>query len=103
MEQAVLPALLARWRVRRLANARVRRADLWQASFADTDVVYAFLSPVPMARLWQKCRDEMRTGAWLVSNSFPVPERAADAVLQVPDRRATRLYCYRVPAAARSS
>lgn len=103
MEQAVLPALLARYRTRGLGNATVRRADLWQVSFAGTDVVYAFLSPVPMPRLWQKCRAEMQAGAWLVSNSFPVPERTADAVLQVTDRRATRLYCYRIPDGAHSS
>lgn len=103
LEQALLPALLGRWRTRGLPNASVRRGDLWQASFAEADILYAFLSPVPMPRLWQKCRDEMPAGAWLVSNSFPVPGLTPEAVLQVADRRATQLFCYRVPGAPQAS
>lgn len=100
LEQAVLPAVCARWRTRAQSNVSVRRGDLWQASFADCDVLYAFLSPVPMPALWVKCCREMRAGAWLVSNSFQVPGQTPDFVLQVSDRRATRLYGYRIPAPA---
>ncbi len=61
----------------------------------DYDVVYAFLSPAPMPRLWEKAGIEMAPGAMLISNSFVVPDVAPVAVITVDDRRATRLYVYR--------
>jgi hypothetical protein len=57
--------------------------------------VYAFLSPVPMAEVWRKATEELRPGSLLVSNSFPVEGVTPDAVIEVPDRRRTRLYLYR--------
>lgn len=100
VEQAILPAWLGRFASRGCANLRLRRGDLWQQDFARYDVVYAFLSPVPMPALWRKASAEMRPRSWLVSNSFPVPDRAPDAVLEIDDRRRTRLYCYRMPGAS---
>ena len=99
LENAPLPWLMARWQTAGLPNCAVKIADMWAESFADADVVYAFLSPVPMPRLWQKLCAEMKPGTLLVSNSFVVPGATPDAVVEVADRRATRLYCYRIPAA----
>ncbi|MCU0870449.1 MAG: class I SAM-dependent methyltransferase [Burkholderiales bacterium] len=78
-EVAPGPWALARWRLRDQPNARVDRSDFWRASLRDFDIVYAFLSPVPMSALWCKVRDEMRAGTLFVSNSFapadaPPPE-----------------------------
>ncbi len=73
VEIAPLPALVAWLRLRRLPQCRVRRADLWRLDLSQYDVVYAFLSPAPMAALWEKVRREMRPGALFVSNSFAVP------------------------------
>jgi SAM-dependent methyltransferase len=95
IETAPLPWLLSRLTVRG-ANLSLRRGDFWHEDLAPYDVVYAFLSPVPMPRLWQKARAEMRPGSLLVSNSFAVPGAVASAVAEVGDRRATRLYCYRM-------
>ncbi len=73
------PALLwiCRWRTRALPNVDVRAGDFLAQDWRGFDVVYAFLSPAPMAAVWEKARQELRAGAWLVSNSFPVPEVAA--------------------------
>ena len=98
IEHAPLTWAWARVRCRRLANCRIVLGDFWSVSLAGYDVVYAFLSPVPMARLWQKAVAEIDAGARLVSNSFEIPDIAAEQVLDLPDRRGTRLYCYR-PAA----
>jgi hypothetical protein len=51
---------------------------------------------VPMAGVWRKASAELRPGSVLVSNSFPVPEQEPDRVVDVGDRRATRLYIYRI-------
>lgn len=94
IEHAPLPVLLAWLSARGLANCAMERDDFWRRSLAGCDVAYAFLSPVPMPRLWQKAKAEMRAGSLLVSNSFPVPGVEPQRVVEVDDRRGTRLYCY---------
>jgi len=76
------------------ANIHWRWDDLWQARLGEYDVVYAFLSPAPMARLWQKVEAEMAPGSLFISNSFPVPGVAPDRVIEVPCSPARPLYCY---------
>jgi len=73
IESSVLPWLAARVRMAARRGCGVRWGSLWRADFGAYDVVYAFLSPAPMARLWDKARREMRPGSVLVSNRFPVP------------------------------
>jgi len=95
IEHAPLPWLWAKVATLRRANCRVRYGDFWQQHLGKFDLVYAFLSPAPMPRLWAKAKAEMGATAILVSNSFVVPEVAPDHVVAVPDRRATQLFCYR--------
>lgn len=96
VETAPGPWLLGRLLARGLPNLRWLRDDLFAIPWADYDVVYAFLSPAPMAAVWDKANRELRPGALLVSNSFAVPERAADFIVDIDDRRGTRLYGYRI-------
>lgn len=98
IEAAPAPWLASRWRTRDLPNVAVRRGDFFRASWSEFDVVYAFLSPVPMAAVWHKARRELPAGGLLVSNSFPVPGRKPDQVVELDDGRATRLFMYRLRA-----
>ncbi|MCB1958226.1 MAG: class I SAM-dependent methyltransferase [Rhodocyclaceae bacterium] len=95
IESAPLPHWLSRWLARGQPNIRLARGDFFAADWGDFDVIYAFLSPVPMARVWAKACREMKPGALVVSNAFPIPEVAPGEVIEVGDRRATRLYVYR--------
>jgi len=94
IEHAPLTWLVARLRMLGLNNASVRHGDFWHESLEPYDLVYAFLSPAPMPRLWEKACAEMGTGALLVSNSFTVPDVLPAASVAVGDRRATHLYLY---------
>ena len=76
-------------------NIRWRWDDLWQADLGNYDVVYAFLSPAPMPRLWEKVQAEMKPGSLFISNSFPVPDVEPSEIVEVGDERQTQLYCYR--------
>ncbi|MBL8446654.1 MAG: methyltransferase type 12 [Zoogloeaceae bacterium] len=78
-----------------IANLTQRRADFWGESWREYALVYAFLSPVPMARIGAKAAAELGPQAVLISNSFPIPDRKPDFVLDLKDRRRTRLYGYR--------
>lgn len=94
-EHAPLPWLWASLRCRRLPNVSIRLGDFWPHALGGYDLVYAFLSPAPMPRLWAKAGAEMRPGALLVSNSFAVPGAPPERTLELADPRHTRLYCYR--------
>lgn len=94
LESAPAPYALSRLLSRRQPNVSLARGDFWKIPWADYDVVYAFLSPVPMAAVWKKACAEMRPGSLLVSNSFAIPGVEPETVVEVADRRRTRLYCY---------
>lgn len=97
VEASPLPWLIARWRCRRQANARIVFGDLFRHPLHGYALVYAFLSPAPMAALWAKVRRELAPGSLFVSNTFPVPEAEPEAVIPLPGRADARLYLYRVP------
>lgn len=99
VEHAPLPWLWAWLAARGQDNLQIRHGDFWQVSLASFDVVYAFLSPVPMARLYALLKAQLSPGSLLVSNSFVVPGVAADAQIKVADQRETQLHCYRMPPA----
>ena len=96
IEHAPLPWLWAGLTSLGHPNMSVRLGDFWKLHLGLFDVVYVFLSPVPMSRLMAKARAEMRSGALLVSNSFAVPGLTPADIVTVADRRTTLLYCYRM-------
>jgi hypothetical protein len=74
IEVAPLPWLLSLLRARATgSSARFLRGDYERLDLGGYDVVFAYLSPAAMPRLWQKARCEMRAGALLLSYEFPVP------------------------------
>lgn len=95
IEHAPLPWLWARLGASGLDNVTISLGNFWGARLNQFDLVYAFLSPVPMERLWNKARAEMRPGSQLISNSFAIPDSQPICVVTVADRRNTRLYVYR--------
>jgi hypothetical protein len=90
--------LAACLRCRRLRKqCRVLRGNLWSRTLTQYDVVYAFLSPTVMERLWQKAQREMRPGTLLVS-AFAVPNVCAQQQIEVGDAFRTRLHVWRIGA-----
>lgn len=93
IENAPLPWLIAYLRNRHLRNVTIRRDDLWAAHLGHFDIVYAFLSPVPMPKLGRKAALEMRPDALLIANSFEIPGLHADRVVD-GEPGARELYVY---------
>lgn len=88
------------WLVSRLrldGRARIHLGSLWDEDLSRYDIVYAYLSPAPMAQLWDKARREMRSGGLLISNSFEIPGVAADRVIPLDDLSRSRLLLWRIP------
>ncbi len=96
IEHAPLTWLWAALASSRQKNVEIRYGDFWRQPLAPFDLVYAFLSPAPMSNLWRKAQSEMRPDTVLVSNSFDIPDVTPDQTIDVADRRATRLLCYRM-------
>lgn len=96
VENAPLTWLAGRYFSLGRSNIHWQWEDMWEVNLETQEVVYAFLSPVPMPRLWEKIRAEMKPGSLLISNSFPVPGMVPDRVIEVDCTPARPLYCYTV-------
>lgn len=96
IELAPLPFLWSRWRASRQSAMSVRWGDLWRTDLAEYDVVYAYLSPAPMSRLWEKACREMRPGSLLVSNGFGIAGAPPARVIPVGDAVRSTLYVWRM-------
>ena len=72
-------------------NAHIRLGSLWRTDLAGFDMVYAFLSPVPMPALWAKVRRELKPGGRFISHSFEVPGETPQRVIPVAGREGARL------------
>ncbi len=94
IEHAPLPWCWAWLSARGRDNLEIRLGNFWGHSLEGYALVHAFLSPAAMPRLAIKAATEMTHGARLVSNSFPVPDRQPAEVIDVADRRHTRLHVY---------
>jgi len=96
VENAPLPYLLSRFRIQ-LANhpnCHVRWDSLWSCDLAPYDVVFAYLSPVPMEQLWHKVKKEMHPGSIFVSNSFAVPQHPPQYSITLDDMHRSTLHIW---------
>lgn len=100
IESAPLPWLIARIAARRCKNLRIVRGDFFAHDWSAYDVVYAFLSTHPMARVEDKARAELRAESLLISKDFAAPGLKAQRTLELSS--GASLYCY-VPGATPDS
>jgi SAM-dependent methyltransferase len=96
LESAPLPSWVAKLRLRGDALSLVERRNFWDEDLVRYDVVYAFLSPEPMERLWRKVRSQMRPNTLFVSNTFAVPDVAPDLTLPLSPNGTRVLYVWRI-------
>ncbi len=98
IESAPLPFALSWLRATYagLPHARVVHGDFRDHDFGGYDLVYAFLSPAPMADVFRKARREMTPGSLFVSNTFEVPGETPDQTIELDDWRGGRLFIWRM-------
>ena len=87
VEAAPLPFLWSWLRIRLSGcqGSSVHWGNLWDCDLSQYDVVFAYLSPVPMEKLWHKARAEMRTGTLFISSTFAVPDQMPHQTVPVDD------------------
>lgn len=98
VESAPLPFLWSWLRIRLggFRNCSVRWGSLWDESLAQYDVVFAYLSPVPMERLWRKACAEMRPGTLFISSTFAVPGQVPHRTIAVEDLHRSTLQVWKM-------
>ena len=96
VEIAPLPFVVA-WLRSLWSGYRVSFDNFWNCDLSGYDVVFAYLSPAPMERLWDKVRQEMRAGSLFISNSFIVPGIPPTSVVRYGRGRGAVLYIWRLP------
>lgn len=98
VESAPLPFLASRLRIGLggYRNCLVKWGSLWSLDLSRYDVVYAYLSPVPMERLWLKAKSEMRPGTLFVSNTFAVPDHPPHDMIALDDLHRSVLHIWRM-------
>ncbi|WP_061237436.1 class I SAM-dependent methyltransferase [Ectopseudomonas composti] len=96
VETAPLLFVLAWLRCLLQENCSIRYRSIWRLDLRSFDVVYCFLSPAPMPRLWAKAQAEMTAGSWLISNTFEIPGAPADRQLEVNQGRQTSLFLWQI-------
>lgn len=93
VETAPLPYFISK--INCLFNGGVISAQsFWNISLTDYNLVYAFLSPDPMAKLWVKAIKDMDKNAVFVSNSFAIKNVVPSEIWELDDARKTHLYIY---------
>ncbi len=96
VENAPLPYLLSRLRIKfgGHPDCRVHWGNFWSCDLAQYDVVFAYLSPVPMEQLWSKIKREMRPGSIFISNSFAVPQNPPQYSITLDDLHHSTLHIW---------
>lgn len=103
VESAPLPFLWSWLRIKlgRFHNCTVHWGSIWNQNLkachlAQYDIVFAYLSPVPMEKLWRKARAEMCPGSVFISSTFAVPEQLPHETVQVDDLHRSVLLIWRM-------
>jgi hypothetical protein len=97
IEAALLPCLLGKFQeMVSTSDKTIRWGDFWQHNLSSYDVVYAYLSPVPMQALWGKACREMRPGSIFISNSFMIPGIRPDKIVELSDFTESALYLWQI-------
>ncbi len=98
VETAPLPVLFSWLRIKlgRYRNCRVLWGSMWDCDLSEYEVVFAYLSPVPMAQLWQKARAEMRPGSLFISSTFVVLDHPPQHMIEVNDLHHATLYIWKM-------
>jgi hypothetical protein len=95
IEAAPLPFALSWLRALGRDNLNFHFGSFWQRKLDDCDLVFAYLSPAAMPRLWDKVRKEMRPGSVFVSVEFEVPGVPPHEIISTGGSARERLYLWR--------
>ncbi len=96
VENAPLSWLIGQIRLFSKTNVQWKMKNLWETDLSEFDVVYAFLSPVPMTAIWEKAKKEMKPGSLLISNTFQIEGVQPYQIIEIDCTPKRTLYLYKI-------
>ncbi len=101
IETAILPCWISKLRTLLFGyTCQFQWKSIWLHDLARYDVVYAYLSPVPMSSLWQKACQEMRPGTLFISNTFTIPGVTPTRSIKLNDFSGSVLHIWQMTSSA---
>ena len=95
-EIAPLPWLISTLRAIFLkSKVKFHLGDYQRLDLSEFDVVFCYLSPAVMSRLWEKVEHEMKAGSIFFSYEFVVPSKSPDLLIKI-DASDKFLYGWRI-------
>jgi hypothetical protein len=77
-------------------NCHLKYRSIWSENLSQYDVVYCFLSPVPMPEIWKKAKSEMKKGSLLISNTFEIPDVPPTDTIKLHDWRDSQIIIWKI-------
>lgn len=84
-----------RQRVIPLKNLTFKRANFLNANLQKGGLIVCYLYPQAMVHLKNKFEKELKTGTWIISNTFAIPDWKPIKIYQVDDLYQTKIYLYK--------
>lgn len=96
-EKALIPWLTSLFlkALSKRENLSIYKKDIFQVDLSNADIVICYLYPKAMQKLAPKFEQELKNGALVLSNSFHLPGKKPEKVIEVNDWMRSRIYCYR--------
>jgi len=96
VETAPLVFLISWLRCLLRKNCKIKYKSIWKEDLSEYDVVYCFLSPVPMPEIWKKAQREMKQGSLLISNTFEIPSAKPSETIKLHDWRDSKIIIWKI-------
>jgi hypothetical protein len=97
VESSPIPYWISRFLrfILRIRNLSFRRHDILQSSLANASTVVVYLHRAGIRNLKPKLEEELKSGVWIVSNTFAFPDWKPVEVVSTGDINNTKIYVYR--------
>lgn len=93
-EISLLPYLIAKvWRYIGKYQSKILFKDFFQANLSDANLVYCYLFPETVSKLYQKLKKECKSGTILISNTFQIKDLSPTEIIKINKQIA---YIYKI-------
>lgn len=97
-EMAPIPYFLAK--LRQYVNktpVKISMTDFYAINLSDADVIYCYLAPEAMAKLYEKFKNECKKGTRIYSHTFPIHQLEPKKVwAKDKEKRLPSVYLYQI-------
>ena len=75
---------------------QVYQSDFFKESFENVNIIYTYLMPHLMKKIWKKMKAECPKGAFLYSSSFPVAWVKPIQIISINHKKSKNIFVYKI-------